>query len=163
MKTKEDVVKEINELYANNSYAVVVDFKGLNAADTSEFRGALRTKCGCKFLVVKNTLNRIASKGTEFEPNVNFKGQCGIIFCNDLLNVSKVINDFCFKTERAQFVACLNKGEVCSEEQIKELASLPSIEVLRTKLLYMLNSVGSSLVRAMAEKVKKEGGSLDAE
>ena len=79
------------------------------------------------------------------------------------MNVSKVVNDFCFKTQRAQFVACLNKGEVCSEEQIKELASLPSIEVLRTKLLYMLNSVGSSLVRAMAEKIKKEGGSLDAE
>ena len=42
MKTKEDVVKEINELYANNSYAVVVDFKGLNATDTSDFRGALK-------------------------------------------------------------------------------------------------------------------------
>ena len=160
MKTKEEIVKELNELYNCNDYAVVVDFKGLNATDTQAFRGSLKTKCGCKFLVVKNTLNRIGAKNTAFEPNVNFNGQCGVIFCNDLINVSKVVNEFCFKTQRAKFITCLNKGEVCGEEQIKELASLPSMEVLRTKLLCMLNSVGSSLVRAMAEKVKKEGGEL---
>lgn len=160
MKTKEEIINTFKELYKNNEYAVIVDYKGMNATDTSAFRCELKTKCGVKFLVVKNTLNRISSQGTDYEKNVNFKGQCGVVFCNDLLNVSKVINDFCFKNQKAKLVACLNKSELCSEEQIKELASLPSLEVLRTKLLYVLNSVGASVVRAMAEKVKKEGGEI---
>lgn len=159
MKTKEDIIKNINNLYNNNKYVVVVDFKGLNASDTSDLRGSLR-KCNCNLLVVKNTLNKIGSKNTVFEKNVNFKGQCGLIFCNDLLNVSKVVNDFCFKSQKAKFVSCLEEGEIYSEQNIKELASLPSIEVVRTKLLYVLNAVGTSVVRAMAERVKQQGGEL---
>ena len=163
MKTKEEIVKEFNTLYNNNDYAVVVDFKGLNATDTAMFRSALRTKCGSKFLVVKNTLNKVSSKGTDYEANIDFKGQCGVIFCNDLLNVAKVVDEFCFKTQKAKLVKCLNKKEIVSEEQVKELAALPSMEVLRTKLLLVLNAVGSSMVRAMVERVKKEGGEIESE
>jgi large subunit ribosomal protein L10 len=162
MKTKEVIVKELNELYTSNDYVVVVDFKGLNAEDTSSFRGALWKQCECRFLVVKNTLNKIASKGTDYEANVNFSGQCGVIFCNDLLKVSKVINEFCFKNNKLKFVTCLNKKEVCSEEQVKEFATLPSMDELRAKLLYTLNAAGTSLVRAMNEKVKQQNGDLES-
>ena len=157
MKTKEEIVSKFNDLYKNNEYVVVVDFKGMNATDTSLFRGELRSKCNSKFFVVKNTLNKIGAKGTDYENNINLKGQCGMIFCNDLLNVSKVVHDLCFKNKKAKLVGCFNKSEIFSEEQLKELASLPSIEVLRAKLLYILNSVGSSFARVIAEKVKKEG------
>ncbi len=163
MKEKKDIIKEINELYSNNNYAVVVDFKGLNSVDTTAFRSDLQTKCNCKFHVVKNTLNKIASKGTEFEKNISLKGQCGVVFCNDILNVSKVINEFCFKTQRVKLVACFNKSDVISAERVKELALLPSIEVLRTKLLYVLNSVATSVVRAMAERIKQQGGEVKSE
>ena len=155
MKTKEEIISKFREMYASSDYAVVIEYKGMNATDTASFRGDLRTKCNARFFVIKNTLNKISAKDSEYNDNLKLKGQCGVIFCNDLTNVSKVVNDFCFKNQKAKFVACLNRKDICSEEQIKELALLPSIEVLRTKLLYVLNSVGSSLVRAMAEKIKK--------
>ena len=50
---------------------------------------------------------------------------------------------------------------MCGVDYIKEMASLPSLEVVRTQLLCMLNSIGSSVLRAIVEKVKKEGGSVD--
>ena len=155
MKTKEEIVSKFREMYANSDYAIVINYQGMNATDTANFRFDLRTKCDARFFVAKNTLNKISAKDSDYNDNLALKGQCGIIFCNDLTNVSKVVNDFCFKNQKAKFVACLNRKDIYSEEQIKELASLPSIEVLRTKLLYVLNSVGSSLVRAMAEKVKQ--------
>ncbi len=161
MKTKAEVVESINKLYTDNKCVVVIDYKGMNAEDTVLFRGALRQKCGVGFFVVKNTLNKLSAKGTVFEDKISFKGQCGVIFCNDLLKVSKVVDEFCFSNEKAKFVACFEGEKVCSAEQLKELASLPSIEVLRTKLLYVLNSVGSSLARALSERVKKEGGVTD--
>ena len=83
MRTKEEIVKSFNELYSNSEYVFVVDCKGVNAEDTSRFRSDLNTKCGVKFFVCKNTLNKIATNGTKYEGNIDFNGQCGVIFCNE--------------------------------------------------------------------------------
>ena len=153
--TKKEIVSEFNSLYGASEYAVFVDFKGMNAENTAKFRGELR-KNGLKFKVVKNTLSKKAMEGTDYSAHgAILKGQCGVIFCDDLMKVAKVINQFCFKENSAKFIACANKNNVCDEAQIKELASLPSMEVLRTKLLYMLNSTGSALVRALNEAVEQ--------
>ena len=153
--TKKEIVSEFNGLYGASEYAVFVDFKGMNAENTAKFRGELR-KNGLKFKVVKNTLSKKAMESTDYSTHgAILKGQCGVIFCDDLMKVAKVINQFCFKENSAKFIACANKNNVCDEAQIKELASLPSMEVLRTKLLYMLNSTGSALVRALNEAVEK--------
>src|SRR5574344_1735833 len=153
MKTKAEIVKNINTLYNNSEYAIFIDYKGMNAVDTSAFRCDLRTKCNVGFYVVKNTLNKIGAKDTQFSKDIVLKGQCGVVFCNDILQVSKIVNKFCYIDKKAVFVGCFNKCEVCSEEQIKEFASLPSMEEIRTKLLYILNSVGSSFARCLDEKV----------
>ena len=152
---KQKIVENLSKCYSNNSYAIIIDYKGMNAQDTSNFRGELRKQDGLKFLVAKNTLNRKGAEGTEFLSNLGIlKGQCGTIFCNDLLKVSKVLNNFCFKEKKAKFIACIKGGEVCDENTIKELAALPSLDVLRTKLLYLLNSQQSSFVRLLNEVAK---------
>lgn len=153
--TKQEIVKNISKLYSDNNYVIVIDYKGMNAETISSFRGDLRKEEGLKFVVVKNTLNKKGAEGTEFLSNLDvLKGQCGIIFCNDLLKVSKVINNYCFKEKKAKFVSCINKSEVCSEDTIKEFATLPSMETLRTKLLYLLNSKPTSLVMLLNEVAK---------
>ena len=162
MRTKEEIVKTFSELYNSNNYVVIVDYKGMNVEDTSSFRGELKQKCGAKMFVVKNTLNKKSAIGTDYDGNINLKGQCAVVFCNDLLNVSKVVHSFCFEKNKAKLVGCFNKKDVVTEDQFKELASLPSIEVLRATFVYLLNSVGSSLVYTIIEKVKKEGFEIDA-
>ena len=151
--SKKEIVSNINEMYKNNLYSFIIDYKGVSAADIASLRGSLR-KIGLKFFVVKNSLNRKGMEGTNFSDNSCFlKGQCGVVFCNDLTDVSKVINNFCFITKKAKFISCLNGKVICSEDEIRELASLPSIEEIRVKLLYMLNSVGSKFVRTLDEAV----------
>lgn len=154
--TKKDIVSQFNEMYKGSEYAVFVDYKGMNAEKTASFRGELRQKCGVKFFVLKNTLNKKSMIDSDFTVNSDFlKGQCGVIFCNDLLQVSKVIDKFCFKNNVIRFVACLNKAKVCNESEIRELASLPPVDVLRAKLVYLLNSAGSSFVRVLNEAANK--------
>lgn len=153
--TKQDIVKNISNLYSNSEYAIIVDYKGMNAETISSFRGDLRKQDGLKFIVIKNTLNKKGAEGTEFLSNLaTLKGQCGVVFCNDLLKASKVIDKYCFKEKKANFISCIKKSDVCSEEMIKELATLPSMEVLRTKLLYLLNSKPTSLVMLLNEVAK---------
>ena len=152
--TKQDIVAQFSELYKNNKCVAIIDCKGMNAEQTASFRGELRKQGGLKYYVVKNTLNKKSVEGTKFADFGDlFEGQCGVVFCEDLLGVSKVINKYCFTDKSAKFVACIEDGKKCEESEIKELATLPSMEVLRTKLLYMLNSTGSSLVRTLNEAV----------
>ena len=154
--TKKEIVGKFNEMYKNSDYAIFVDYKGMNAEQTASFRGELRKNDNTRFFVLKNTLNKKSMLGTEFSVDENLlKGQCGVVFCNDLLKISKVVDKFCFKDNVVKFVACLNKSKVCSESEVKELASLPSMEVLRAKLVYLLNSTGSSFVRVLNEAVNK--------
>ncbi len=153
--TKQEVVKNISSLYGSNDYAIIVDYKGMNAEAISAFRGDLRKQGGLKFIIVKNTLNKKGAEGTEFLSNLAIlKGQCGVIFCNDLLKVSKVIDKYCFKEKKANFISCIKKSDVCGAEMIKEFATLPSMEVLRTKLLYLLNSKPTSLAMLLSEVAK---------
>ena len=154
--TKKEIVGKFNEMYKNSEYAIFIDYKGMNAEQTASFRGELRKNDGARFFFLINTLNKKSMLDTEFSVDESLlKGQCGVIFCNDLLKLSKVVDKFCFKDNVVKFVACFNKSKVCTEKEVKELAGLPSMEVLRAKLVYLLNSTGSSFVRVLNEAVNK--------
>ena len=95
--TKKEIVGKFNEMYKNSEYAIFIDYKGMNAEQTASFRGELRKNDGVRFFVLKNTLNKKSMLDTEFSVDESLlKGQCGVIFCNDLLKLSKVVDKFCF-------------------------------------------------------------------
>ena len=69
MKTRETKQNDLNALTASlaaSKSAMVVSFKGVSVAKDQEFRNSIR-EAGAKYEVVKNTLARIAVKGTDFE------------------------------------------------------------------------------------------------
>ena len=152
--TKQEIVEQFSEKCKNSKCISIIDCKGMDAETTSLFRGELRMKCGVKFYVLKNTLNKKSMGNTIFADCCSLlKGQCGVIFSDDLMAVSKVINQFCFKEKKATFITCVEADRKLSESEVKELATLPSMDELRVKLLYLLNSTGSSLVRTLNEAV----------
>ena len=157
MITKSEVVDNIKNLSSSNSCLVVVDYKGVDADTMSSFRGDLWTKCGVKLLVAKNTLFAVATKGEVGEKLGKLKGQSGFVFCNDIIGVSKVINDYCFGKKVLKFVSGINEGELCGESDIKELASLPTLEGARQRIMVAINSVGSSLLYLLNKKFSEKG------
>lgn len=155
MKTKSEIIEQMKDMYKNNSCVVFIDYKGMNSEIMYEFRKELRNKCGLKFFVVKNSLNEIAMRDFGLSDKVKLSGQCGVVFSNSLDGIAKVVSNVCFKDKNAVFVSCFNDGDICSENEFKEIASLPSLEEIRTKLLYVLKFSASSLVRVMSEKSKE--------
>lgn len=159
MMTKEEVVKKCNDIYSSNEFVIAIDYKGMNAGDTSLFRGELKKECGVDFFVVKNTLNKRGAIGTPYEGKFNLSGQCGIIPCDNeatMMKVSKIVYKLCFKDEKAKFVDFYNKSEQFTKEQLKDYALLPSIDVLRVKIMYLLNSMSSRIAYIISEKVKRD-------
>ena len=127
---------------------MVVSFSKLTVNKDQEFRNSLR-EAGAKYQVVKNTLARIAVKGTDFEQATeHFKGVTAIAWTeNDPVVLSKAISKFMKdNADIYTFKTGVVDGKLVDLKQLTTIASLPSKEELISKLLYVLNAQAQRIV-----------------
>jgi large subunit ribosomal protein L10 len=151
MKTRETKQRDLEALTASlakSKSAMVVSFKGVTVNRDQEFRNRLR-EAGAKYQVVKNTLARIAVKGTDFEQATDaFKGVTAIAWTdNDPVVLSKAISKFMKdNADFFTFKAGVVDGKLVDLSQVTAIASLPSKEELIAKLLYVINAQAQRIV-----------------
>jgi large subunit ribosomal protein L10 len=151
MKTKARKQEDLNALaekLSNSKSAMIVSFNKLTVNKDQEFRHQLR-EAGAEYQVVKNTIARLAVKGTPFEDaSEHFKGVTAIAWTeNDPVVLSKTISKFIKEnTDFYTLKAGVVDGKVFDAKQIEAIASLPSKEVLISKLLYVLNAQAQRIV-----------------
>lgn len=151
MKTREVKQRDLTALTESLSTAksaMIVSFQGLTVAKDQEFRNNLRA-AGAKYQVVKNTLARIAVKGTDFEQaSEHLKGVTAIAWTDsDPVVLAKAISKFMKdNADVYKFKTGVVDGKLVSFNQVTEIASLPSKEELISKLLYVLNAQAQRLV-----------------
>jgi large subunit ribosomal protein L10 len=151
LKEKQQVVEIVTEKLQNSASSIVADYRGLNVAQVTELRKQLR-EAGVEYTVVKNTLLRRASANAELAGlEEHLVGPTAIAFSKeDPVVAAKILVDFAKKNEALEVKGGVVEGQVFSQAQIKELASLPS----RDGLLSMLLSVLQAPVRNFALAVK---------
>lgn len=147
-ETKAQDLAALTDSLANSTSAMVVSFTGLTVSKDQEFRNSLR-EAGAEYQVVKNTLARIAVKGTQFEEATeHFKGVTAIAWTkNDPVVLSKAISKF--MKENADiytFKTGVVDGKLVDLAQLTTIANLPSKEELISKLLYVLNAQAQRIV-----------------
>lgn len=151
MKSKEVKQRDLNALAEelnNSKSAMIISFNKLTVTKDQEFRDQLRG-VGAKYQVVKNTIARLAVKGTQYEEaSEHFTGVTAIAWTeNDPVVLSKTISKFIKdNTDFYKFKAGIVDGKVLDAKQIETIASLPSKEVLISKLLYVLNAQAQRIV-----------------
>jgi large subunit ribosomal protein L10 len=151
MKTRETKQRDLNALtesLQNSKSAMVVSFSKLTVTKDQEFRNRLR-EAGAEYRVVKNTLARIAVKGTEFEQASDaFKGVTAIAWTeNDPVILSKAISKFMKdNADVYTFKTGVVDGRLIDLQQLTTIANLPSKEELISKLLFVLNAQAQRLV-----------------
>jgi len=151
MKSKETKQKDLTALtesLAASKSAMVVSFTGLTVTKDQEFRNSVR-EAGAEYQVVKNTLARIAVKGTQFEGvSDHFKGVTAIAWTeNDPVVLTKAISKF--MKDNADFYTFKSgvvDGKLVDLAQLTTIANLPSKEELISKLLFVLNSQAQRIV-----------------
>jgi large subunit ribosomal protein L10 len=159
IQEKQEAVAVIAAKIAASSSTVVADYRGLNVAQVTELRKQLR-EAGIEFQVLKNSLVRRATEGTDFvELNSILTGPTAIAFGKeDAVAPAKILNDFAKKNDALKLKGGVVEGKVVSQEEIKALAELPS----REGLLSMLLSVLQAPVRNFALAVKAVGEKQEA-
>jgi len=167
-KTKELVVADLHDKIKDVRLAVLVDYSGMNVEKITSLRNELR-KSATEFRVTKNTLLKIASKGTDFGVlREYFRGPLAVTMSyEDEIEPAKALVNFAKGNEALEIKAGMLDGKLLSKEEIVILAALPSRDVLVGKLLSILvanqallvsvlNGVPRSLVQVLdAYRAKK--------
>jgi large subunit ribosomal protein L10 len=151
MKTRAQKQKDLEALIAQFQQAkaaMLVGFQKMSVAKDQELRNQLR-EAGVSYDVVKNTLARIASQGTELEQAAeHFKGVTAVALSNsDPVGLSKAIAKFSkANPDIFTFKVGIVEGKVVELKDVEAIASLPSREELISKILFLINCQAQRLV-----------------
>jgi len=137
------------------SFAVITDFKGMTVEELTNLRVSLR-KAGGEYLVVKNTLARIAlTDGTHDAIKDKFHDNCGVAFgFDDPVAVAKALSDFAKQSKLFELRCASLDGKPMNAAQIDALAKLPGREQLLGQLLGTMNAVPTNFVSLFANMVR---------
>jgi len=147
-ETKQKDLTTLTEKLQSSKSAMVVSFSKATVNKDQEFRNQIR-EAGANYQVVKNTLARIAVKGTPFEEaSEYFKGVTALAWTDsDPVILSKAVSKFIKENADVySFKAGIVEGKVVNLEQVQSIASLPSKEELISKLLFVINAQAQRIV-----------------
>ncbi len=153
---KNDFVQNLKEELKNSSSVVVAHYAGLSVAETDSLRNELRSN-GAKFKVTKNRLTKIALTGTPYESIEDlFNGPTAIAYSSDPVAPARVSVEFEKKYENFKILGGSYEGEKIDNAKINFLATLPSLDQIRAKLLGLLNAPAQKI----ASITQAPGGQL---
>ncbi len=146
---KQEFVKNFNETLKEKEFLVVAHYKGLTVSEISSLRQKIKS-ANSIFKVAKNTLAKRALKNTDFEVlDKFFVGPTSIAFSDDPVSTSKVMMDFAKENENLKILGGAMSGKELNIDEIKNLASLPSMDALRAKIVGLLLASQRSLASTL--------------
>jgi len=160
---KEQLVQKYVDRLNDSEAIIITDYRGLTVGNLEELRGKIREAEG-SFAVVKNTLaHRALTEAGLTVPDEMLFGPVGIGFCgNNIPGVAKAFADFAKANELMQIKGGLMGNKVISEDDVKNLARLPSLDILRAQMLGLINAPASQLVGVVAGGVRQVVNVLNA-
>ena len=146
---KEQLITSLKEKLSESTFVAIIHYRGMSDKQLYDMRVALKSKeCGIK--IAKNTLVKVAIQDTELEVlTPHLSGPTAILYSQDMVALSKILSDFAKEVEVLKIkIGYLNK-ELVSEDVIRDLAKLGSMEEVRSSFIGKLNGIQSGFVRIL--------------
>jgi len=159
---KREMVETLSQIFKTSGSVVVARYKGMTVAQMSDLRRRM-DGAGAKFKVIKNRLAKIALNGAADGAAMEmFLEPTGIAFAKDPTAAAKVATDYAKTNDKFIVIGGIIGKTAVNAEGVKALATMPSLDELRAKLLGTLNQPGSKLVRTLNEPGSKFVRQLNA-
>lgn len=151
LEQKKQIVASVADRINNSVAGVIVDYKGISVADDTALRKELR-EAGVEYTVVKNTLIKLAIKGTALEGMSDVLDGTSAIATSkeDYVAAARILNKYAEGHDNFKLKAGYLEGEVIGMDKLMELATLPS----RETLLSMVANVFSAPIAGFARAVQ---------
>ena len=159
LAAKQAYVKELNEKLSSAMAGVVVSYNGISVADDTKLRKELR-EAGVEYTVVKNTMLRLAVKGTQYEALTEcFKGDTAIaISPEDPAAAARILCKFADadKSKRFTVKGGFCDGQVMDAAGVRSLSTMPNREGLLSMLAGSLSGIIGGLAFALQAVADKQ-------
>lgn len=144
---KTEKIDAIKSKIEKAQVAVITEYQGLTVEDITKLRREIQ-KNGGDYMVTKNTLAKIAVKGTEYEALAEkMTGPIALAFgFEDPVSPAKAVVKFIKESKKGAIVGAVLEGKLMTEAETRALADLPSKEELYAKMLGSINSPASGIV-----------------
>jgi large subunit ribosomal protein L10 len=149
---KQEQVAELKDKLGRATSVIVADYRGLDVFAVNALRAKLRATGSCEYRVVKNSILRRASEGTGVASIAShFKGPTALALAfGDPVALAKTLVDFAKQHEVFQLRAGVLEGKVLAKAEIATLATLPSLDELRGRIIGVLQAPAQKLVMVLA-------------
>lgn len=146
---KREFVAWLNGVFKDSGSVVVAHYSGLTVAQMNDLRSKMR-EAGGTVKVAKNRLAKIALQGTESEGMSDlFAGQALIAYSTDPVVAPKVTVDFAKGNDKLVILGGSMGATMLDGDAVKALATLPSLDELRAKLVGMIQTPATRIAQVV--------------
>ena len=137
---KREFIAQLSAVFADTSFVLVAQNKGLTVADVSDLRRRMRG-AGATYKVAKNRLATLALDGTRFQGvKPLLRGPTALAWSKDPVAVAKTAVEFAKGNDKFAIVGGFMGAEVLDQKGVAALATLPSLDQLRGKIIGLLQA-----------------------
>ena len=152
---KAELIKKLNSTFNDAGVVVVTHQSGLTVEESTDLRVKMR-EVGAKYQVAKNRIVKLALKDTKYENIIDlFSGPTAIAVSEDPVSAPKIIFKFAKENDKLSIIGGGLDGKTLSVDEVKQLASLPSLDELRGKLVGLIKSPSQKLASVAVAPANK--------
>ena len=145
-EAKKNYVEEMKKNFTDNESVMIAQYQGLNVNELDTLRKELRDK-GIIFKITKNRITKIAIKETTKKRfRKIFTGPTAAAISSDPISTAKILTKFSKNNDKLKIIAGFMDGKVLDEKEVSVIATLPSLEEARAKIVGILATPAQKLV-----------------
>ncbi len=146
---KQESVADLERVYRESGSVVVTHYHGLTVAQLNILRKELKSQ-GAGFQIVKNTLSKIAAKKAGICDVSNlFSGPSAVAYSTDQVAAAKVVVEFAKRHNKLKIIGAVVDNKILDQHYVSELATLPSLDEVRSKLVAVLLTPATNITRLL--------------
>ena len=162
-ETKKNYIEEMKKVFTSNEAIMIAHYQGLNVVQLDALRKELREN-GIIFKITKNRITKLAVKETPLkELEKFFSGPTAAAISSDPFMSARILTKFAKTNDNLKIVAGFMEGKVIDQAEVAKIASLPTLQEARAKIVGVLNASAQKLIGILLAQSKKMANLAPAE
>jgi len=143
---KKQYIKEMSSQFDKTEAVIVTHYQGLNVTQLDELRKKMREQ-GIQFKITKNRITKLALEKTKCKELSNlFNGPTAIAMSKDAIASAKILTKFSKENQNLKILGGIMGNNILDVAGVKNVATLPSLEEARAKIVGILRSPAQKIV-----------------
>ena len=145
-EAKKNYVEEMKKNFSSNESVMIAQYQGLNVNELDELRRQMREH-GILFKITKNRITKLAIKDSPVKDlEKYFTGPTAAAISSDAISAAKILTKFAKSHNKLKIIAGFMDGKVLDQKEVAIIATLPSLEEARAKIVGILATPAQKLV-----------------